>query len=268
MNPDVTHQSPVPVEELPQQSPEVKLVDPNQPVPTNTKVEINKQIPGIPQKVPRLMLVLIIFVLAIFLLMITFIIGKLSAPASKQIACTLEAKVCPDGTSVIRTGPNCEFTPCPTPAETPSVTANWKTYTNPLYLIKYPATWTFVNSTKDQQVSIYYQPDLTRPVGSIVISQVSLESLGELTLYNQVKTIGGIEAKCQTETNAKILCYLSLNGEYLSFIITPDKVPSYNATLDEILSTFKFVEPVPTPTPVSVPTASPSSSPSATPVSL
>lgn len=29
-------------------------------------------------------------------------------------ACTMEAKLCPDGSYVSRTGPNCEFTPCPT----------------------------------------------------------------------------------------------------------------------------------------------------------
>ena len=29
-------------------------------------------------------------------------------------ACTQEAKLCPDGTAVSRTGPNCEFAPCPT----------------------------------------------------------------------------------------------------------------------------------------------------------
>jgi hypothetical protein len=28
-------------------------------------------------------------------------------------ACTEEAKICPDGSAVGRTGPNCEFTPCP-----------------------------------------------------------------------------------------------------------------------------------------------------------
>ena len=33
-------------------------------------------------------------------------------------ACTAEAMVCPDGSAVGRTGPNCEFTPCPTPAAT------------------------------------------------------------------------------------------------------------------------------------------------------
>ncbi len=35
----------------------------------------------------------------------------LSTPSSK--ACTLEAKLCPDGSYVGRTGPNCEFSPCP-----------------------------------------------------------------------------------------------------------------------------------------------------------
>ena len=36
------------------------------------------------------------------------------APAeAPEIGCTLEAKVCPDGTSVGRTGPLCEFAPCP-----------------------------------------------------------------------------------------------------------------------------------------------------------
>lgn len=31
-------------------------------------------------------------------------------------ACTMEAKACPDGSFVGRTGPNCEFAACPTPA--------------------------------------------------------------------------------------------------------------------------------------------------------
>lgn len=28
-------------------------------------------------------------------------------------ACTLDAKICPDGSAVGRTGPDCEFAPCP-----------------------------------------------------------------------------------------------------------------------------------------------------------
>lgn len=34
------------------------------------------------------------------------------------VACTLEAKICPDGTTVGRTGPNCEFAVCPTASTT------------------------------------------------------------------------------------------------------------------------------------------------------
>src|SRR3989338_5053959 len=40
------------------------------------------------------------------------------------IACTQEAKLCPDGSAVGRTGPNCEFAECPgvnpSPTPTPS----------------------------------------------------------------------------------------------------------------------------------------------------
>lgn len=38
-----------------------------------------------------------------------------SSPTATQKACTQEAKICPNGSAVGRTGPNCEFAPCPTP---------------------------------------------------------------------------------------------------------------------------------------------------------
>lgn len=34
-------------------------------------------------------------------------------PRSGGVACTTEAKICPDGSAVGRSGPNCEFTSCP-----------------------------------------------------------------------------------------------------------------------------------------------------------
>ena len=33
--------------------------------------------------------------------------------AVESVRCTMEAKICPDGTEVGRSGPNCEFAPCP-----------------------------------------------------------------------------------------------------------------------------------------------------------
>lgn len=32
---------------------------------------------------------------------------------NRTVACTLEVKICPDGSSVGRIGPRCEFAPCP-----------------------------------------------------------------------------------------------------------------------------------------------------------
>ncbi|MDP1993666.1 MAG: hypothetical protein Q8K40_00315 [Ignavibacteria bacterium] len=57
-------------------------------------------------------------------------------------ACTKEAKVCLDGSTVGRTGPNCEFAQCPA---TPNQTAGWKTYedANRDFWIKYPSLWTY-----------------------------------------------------------------------------------------------------------------------------
>ena len=42
-----------------------------------------------------------------------FILILLIGCQNKLIACTEEAKMCPDGSSVGRTGPNCEFAKCP-----------------------------------------------------------------------------------------------------------------------------------------------------------
>jgi hypothetical protein len=53
-------------------------------------------------------------------------------------ACTLEALICPDGSSVGRVGPNCEFAPCPSPA-TPAVnTQNWDTLQTTSFTLRYP----------------------------------------------------------------------------------------------------------------------------------
>ncbi|MFA6519905.1 MAG: hypothetical protein WCT41_03755 [Candidatus Paceibacterota bacterium] len=41
------------------------------------------------------------------------------AKAPSPVACTQEAKLCPDGSAVGRTGPNCEFAECPVPASGP-----------------------------------------------------------------------------------------------------------------------------------------------------
>lgn len=58
-------------------------------------------------------------------------LNKMSPSNKQQVACTLEAKMCPDGTAVGRVGPSCEFTPCP-PANLPfqEFTATFSIITN------------------------------------------------------------------------------------------------------------------------------------------
>lgn len=48
----------------------------------------------------------------------TWNVGNIRGGGNSGIACTMEAKLCPDGSSVGRTGPNCEFAACPQAATT------------------------------------------------------------------------------------------------------------------------------------------------------
>jgi len=43
------------------------------------------------------------------------ILERNAIPQPDGVACTMDAKVCPDGQSVGRTGPSCSFAPCPPP---------------------------------------------------------------------------------------------------------------------------------------------------------
>ena len=52
------------------------------------------------------------FILAVAVAFWAIGIREATAPAGGQ-ACTEEAKICPDGSAVWRTGPNCEFSACP-----------------------------------------------------------------------------------------------------------------------------------------------------------
>lgn len=67
------------------------------------------------------------------------------------VACTMEAKLCPDGSSVGRSGPNCEFAACPTQSSNTSPTidmSKWQTYTDKVYgfEIKYPNNYRIVQN--------------------------------------------------------------------------------------------------------------------------
>jgi len=74
----------------------------------------------------------------------------------------MDVKTCLDGSSVGRSGPNCEFAPCPAAKLSPTPadeTTNWKTYTNKKYgfELRYPAEWNITeNSDRDPNIIEIY----------------------------------------------------------------------------------------------------------------
>ena len=65
----------------------------------------------------------IVAVVAVMLIALTLAFAdKLTGTNPEQIACTEEAKICPDGSAVGRTGQSCAFAECPTPSTTTPTT--------------------------------------------------------------------------------------------------------------------------------------------------
>lgn len=143
-------------------------------------------------------------------------------------ACTQEAKICPDGTSVGRTGPTCEFSPCPTvaPANTTAETADWKTYTNTKYnySIKYPADYSAAETSPDYVRIFQGFNDPKLPETETYLSiQIDTSSFKDSKITYKItpdgKTLRITSVIMSTEDNDK------------------QKVQSI---FDQILSTFKF----------------------------
>lgn len=93
------------------------------PLPSQLNVNANNPQPSVPPGVfPKKGFRLNKLILLIGISATIFIVGSVGyflganatrTPAIQHSACTLEAKICPDGSSVGRSGPNCEFSPCP-----------------------------------------------------------------------------------------------------------------------------------------------------------
>lgn len=83
--------------------------------------------------------VFIIFIIAIIIAAGAYMVFLRTLP-NPPVYCTQEAKLCPDGSYVGRSGPKCEFAECP-PYDDP--TQNWKTAssTEERATFKYPETF-------------------------------------------------------------------------------------------------------------------------------
>jgi len=112
-------------------------------------------------------------------------------PAPEPVACTQEAKLCPDGSYVGRTGPNCDFQECPgVEKEELRVgngfdSAGLKTYKNELfsYEIKYPDGFIIVDKPTNPDAKILYSAKEPNGFFSLFISELRFRKGHEIDRF-------------------------------------------------------------------------------------
>lgn len=183
-------------------------------------------------------------------------------PPESTVYCTADAMLCPDGSYVTRTEPNCEFAECPTVDSRSAIedfekntekadTSDWKTYRNEEYGfdVKYPPGWTHgydnpIAVGRDNFTHIRLQTDSTR---SIAIQVIPGRVASESKNY-EILELNGVQA----------VKFLDSSGGFSIFHRKPDfeiyindtsKVAEYGNyspvdpdVIEEIVSTFKFTK--------------------------
>ncbi|HEY4474600.1 hypothetical protein A2627_05495 [Candidatus Woesebacteria bacterium RIFCSPHIGHO2_01_FULL_39_28] len=205
-------------------------------------------------------IILLILVFAVLAGIGYFALNK-SPNNSNQIACTLEAKICPDGSSVGRAGPNCEFAPCPT-EKISDQTENWKTYKSEKYGFEvkyYPelqpnehvgteevGQFTYLLNVNFGTVPLKSQHGFILEVNKgnslaewetdlIGHNTDKIDSVQEITINNQVWTKMNYLIFVTTEEVPITTAFT--NYRKLGYAITSSKLD-----IDQILSTFKFLD--------------------------
>ena len=85
-------------------------------------------------KIEKVLLVLVFFVFVVPFVILTGIRYQDGNPEPEQVFCTMEAKMCPDGSYVGRSGPKCEFAECPKVEGSVQVKFNQKILNNGVYI--------------------------------------------------------------------------------------------------------------------------------------
>ncbi len=166
------------------------------------------------------------------------------------IACTQEAKQCPDGSYVGRTGPNCEFAACPGASSTGIDVSNWKVYQNETrgFELRYPAGWNVpINATDVVMLSTATADEIEHGLGVPVPDNVWVEIVA-------AKSCAGVVVSSDFETEdfgaaepmlEKTVC----NGGVVITLgawSSDPQLDNHKKLLNQILSTFKFLQPTST----------------------
>ncbi len=149
-----------------------------------------------------------------------------------QVACTQEAKQCPDGSYVSRTGPNCEFAQCPV---LNNQTSDWQTYTN----IQYGFSFQYPSKLNSDYIGLGLAPiGVVSPQGRSAIdtngcykiTNMNVEPTSQITLNGMKFCVSaGTEGTAGTGYTTYYYTTLKNNNYYsLQFIISQRDCGAYD----------------------------------------
>lgn len=251
----------------------------NQPLPAI------ESIPSPQPEIPRSFRFFYVLVIGLIILVVSIVIGAYwlgkQSKSPRQVACTMDAKECPNGSYVSRIPPTCEFAECPiqriSPTQTTNETANGISDGTNLLTIRdlqfqlpsgwwynqkinpyFGDSWTEINPRKieghDYELSLFtlkavtgkFEPTLDQSyLTAIKREQLMISSIqGELII-----------GKATPPTDPNITCPQCFLGRYKPNVIVAiaiiargnnyysfeGDITSHEKEFRQILSTFKFL---------------------------
>lgn len=125
------------------------------------------QIPQAQSKSSNLFLLILLVIVAVVAGFIGYQLGSKSTnspiivPPEQGVACTMEAKICPDGSAVGRIPPTCEFEACPS--------GTTSLYETERYSFEYPNNWTVTTTDSNSNVATFSNNN--EPSSSLTVTE-------------------------------------------------------------------------------------------------